>query len=278
MADYKPLQLSDWIRSVAESPAPTYLLDRWLEPGGLYFIVGRPKHARKSLFAMQMGMCLASGQALGPMKPTAKHRVLYLNLEGADKTTASRFESLERGSGITVESCGDNFWVCHLQRFVIDQGEFVKSLIRVIYELDIKVVFIDTWARATTGDENSSRDMGHALRGVEEILKTQATVIAIHHVRKNKADADWLDPDSDMRGSTALAGAYQGIFSIKAKIDADGVWRLWLVVSGKSIEPEWHTIEWATVTGGNKEYVSTRLMLDTCEPPTDELTKDRSFR
>lgn len=274
---YTPEQLAPWIKQTLENPAPQYLIEHLLEPGGLYFVVGRPKLARKSLLAFQMGMCLASGRALGPIKPTGQHRVLYLNLEGADKTTASRFQSLEAGSGITIEECSENFYISHLQRFVVDQGDYVKALIKTIYDLNIKVVFIDTWARATTGDENSSKDMGHALRGVELILETGVAVIAVHHVRKNKAESDWLDPDSDMRGSTALAGAYQGIFSIKSKIDDAGDNHLWLVAAGKSLEPEWYTLEWVTRKSAAKEYLSTKLVLEPCEPPAEDF-KDKYIK
>ena len=83
-------------------------------------------------------------------------------------------------------------------------------------------VFIDTLARNMAGaDENSTSDMGAAIRGMDRIRETGATVIVAHHL--NKAGTG--------RGNSALPGAADGI----ARLSTQGSLRVLQCVKAKDL-------------------------------------------
>jgi DNA-binding transcriptional ArsR family regulator len=62
------------------------------------------------------------------------------------------------------------------------------------------LVIVDTLARCFVGDENSTKDMGEFIQGIDTIKrKTEATVLVVHHTGK--------DSSREARGSSALLAA-----------------------------------------------------------------------
>lgn len=72
-------------------------------------------------------------------------------------------------------------------------------------------IFVDTIARTMTGDENTSKDMGAYIRGLELLVnairevEASACVTAVHHARKD---------GGTYRGSSALRGAVDFEFEV----------------------------------------------------------------
>ena len=102
-------------------------------------------------------------------------------------------------------------WLYVLQAPVqlMDTGE-VSELIRALRELPepVLLVIIDTLARCLVGgDENSAKDMGRFIAGIDRIrAETGAAVLVVHHTDKaNRAE----------RGSSALRGAADTLMMIE---------------------------------------------------------------
>jgi putative DNA primase/helicase len=78
------------------------------------------------------------------------------------------------------------------------------------------LIIVDTLARVAVGaDENSAKDMGQVVDGLERIKReTGATVLVVHHSRKN---------DLVERGSSALRGAADVMIACDPFEGADGV-------------------------------------------------------
>jgi hypothetical protein len=75
----------------------------------------------------------------------------------------------------------------------------------------IGLVVFDTLAKSMLGDEDSAENIGRVVRGVEEARSYGFSVLILHHLSKQQASlvGGNYDPDRDMRGSGALAGAYE---------------------------------------------------------------------
>lgn len=181
-ADIEALPDLEWlIRGVL--PAPAF--------GVLY---GEPG-CGKSFVALSMALAVASGgEWLGQRVKQAE--VLYIAAEGV-LGMKNRLAANRKRQVISEENL----------RFVSDplaiaDPSRVAALVEVLKAAGFApgLIIIDTLARVSVGvDENSARDMGGVIAGFDELKrKTKATVLVIHHTRK--------DGGSE-RGSGALRGA-----------------------------------------------------------------------
>jgi RecA-family ATPase len=214
---FSPKRLPDWVAETLASPEPDWLIPGFIPAQGLVLISGKPKRSRKSWLAYLMSMSLASGRHTGPFKPGTAQPVLYCNLEGAPGPTAQRFPMLDAGHGIPLEECRDMHWVHNGGGIFLDNPESVAAICHYILEHRIKLVCFDTFARSFTGDENSSQDVGKAMRGLEKVRDAGAAVMLVTHLNKSKPTliAGQPDPDASIRGSSAIAGAYDVHLSIQ---------------------------------------------------------------
>jgi putative DNA primase/helicase len=95
-------------------------------------------------------------------------------------------------------------------------SEFVRAIARW---KPVKLIVFDTLSRCIPGaEENSAKDLGEALAACDELrLRTQATVMLLHHPRKDGlsergsskgfGDIDtqlWLDPVDQKNGLLRL--------------------------------------------------------------------------
>lgn len=213
----KPLPV--WVHDALTAPGPQWLIDQLIPAEGLTVIAGRPKLSKKSWLAMLASMVMASGRRAAGMHAPERVPVLYLSLEGTPTATAERFKMLEAGHGIPLSECHDMYFSLNAP-FQLDQQADVTELCNYVKRIGIKCVVIDTFARAFCGDENSSQDVGAAMRGCARITALGCAVVLVHHLRKegnSKSAVDsFFDPDSGMRGSSALSGALDILISIKS--------------------------------------------------------------
>jgi RecA-family ATPase len=266
--------LPNWVHKALTDPSPPWLIDQMIPAGALTIIAGRPKLSKKSWLAMLMGMVMSSGTESAGLRPTARIPVLYISLEGAPFSTAERFKMLEAGHKIPLTTCSDMFFSLN-EGFFLDEDKMVTELCRFIVDKSIQCVIIDTFAKAFTGDENSSRDVGAAMRGVTKILSAGCAVVLVHHLRKvqhsaGKSGEDMFDPDSGLRGSSALAGAMDQIISIKNVPNQNGNgYDTVYVVGGKAKEYVGREVDW-TIDG-----IVARLEMSD-EKPLDVIADEHS--
>ena len=233
-----------WVDTTLKSPEPDWILPGFVPAQGLVIIAGRPKIAKKSWLAYAMAMSAASGMETGPFKPSKRTNVLFLSREGAPGPIAERFLLLEPGLGIPLHKC-DNVYFAQNGAFFLDEPAHVKWLLTLIHSLNIGMVVIDTLARSSRGDENSARDMSAVMRGVEKIRDAGAATILVHHLSKTKIQGvgGYPDPDAGLRGSSALAGAYDSIVSLQ-QLEIDGESEMWAIVGGKYQDFIGYKLDW----------------------------------
>lgn len=240
-----PLSLPVWVDETMKNPDPDWILPGFIPAQGLVIIAGRPKIAKKSWLAYAMAMSTASGVASGPFAPSRKTNVLFLSREGAPGPIAERFLLLEPGLGIPLWKCSNLYFVQN-GAFFLDEPAHIKWLLQVIQEKQIGVVFIDTFSRSFRGDENNARDVAAAMRGVEKVRDAGAATVLVHHLGKSKVQGvgGTPDPDAGLRGSSALAGAYDSIISVQ-QVEIDGSAEMIAVVGGKYVDFGMYSYDWA---------------------------------
>lgn len=261
-----PKPLPQWVDETLANPDPQWLLPGFVPAQGLVIVAGRPKIAKKSWFAYLAAMSMASGRAAGPFKPSRKANVLFYSREGAPGPIAHRFQAIEKGMGITISECEGLYWVQNGGVFLDEPGH-VKQICKYITDLKIECVGFDTFARSFRGNENDARDVGAAMRGVEKIRDSGAASLLVHHLGKSKITTmgGEPDPDAGLRGSSALAGAYDNIVSIQ-ELEVEGEKEVWAVVGGKYLDFQGYTQDWTITGDGEGNPGSAKLVFDGPQP------------
>lgn len=272
----KPKQLKEWIKEVDEEPTPRFLIENIIESDAAVLVTGPATRGYKTWFLFQTALCLASGKPHSLLKPVVGEGVptLILELEGPRKPTRNRFAMLENGSGISVEKdCGDRFWFLHRPSFFLDSPENVAEIAQFIKEKGIRFIGVDTLAKAMRGDENSAKDIGDAMRGIDQLRKSGVgcSVMYLHHLHKPNYQVQDEDIDSESRGSSALAGFYDIHIAKRKKFSAQKY--LDVTIRANQMEEQFYTVQWHIDKEKNSAVLDMRKVeemklsqefLDTC--------------
>ena len=165
----------------------------WVEgilPRAVPVILGGPPKSAKSLFMLQLGICIASGQEFFG-RQTTPGRVLVLALEDARADTQSRLWQICRAFGLTPGDLEGKLAVSSEKAFF-----FAKVADRVALEATLDayrpdVVIIDSFARVFSGDENSKEAAQIATIPWQELCRDrEITVALIHHFKKSSRELD----------------------------------------------------------------------------------------
>jgi RecA-family ATPase len=277
----KPNKLIDWVRATEARPDPPWLLRDMLQGDSAIQITGAATRSYKTWFAMTVGLVLASGKRTELLDPIAPVGVLMLEQEGPAKPTADRFRKLERGLGIDMSAI--NFHFEHRRPFFLDSASDMNEVSTFVKQNDVRLVIIDTLAKVTRGDENSSRDVGAAMRGIDSIRNAApgCSVMYLHHIRKPPGENRGpIDIDDETRGSSALNGFYDEHLAFRKRFDSQK--HLDLTVRGNQLPEKYYEVTWFVET--EKAYLQMREAQagDVAESLKDELVNklmpDRGYR
>lgn len=208
---FSPQPLGEWMDCVDAEPTPRWLLKHFIPDDSLTMITGLPKGlGRKSLLAMVQGLSLATGKPIAQFAPASQLPVLYCYHEDARKPTSQRFHMLCNGAGIDKKGLKD-FWLSHRSLMDLRSKADVQLIGSWCRDNKVGLVVFDTLAKSMQGDEDSSENIGRVIRGVEEARSFGLSVLLLHHLTKSPPSmvGGNYDPDRDMRGSSALSGAYE---------------------------------------------------------------------
>lgn len=190
-----------------------YLIDGILAVNDFAVMVAPPK-SYKTFSAIHLAACVATGKSFGNHEIDKQGLVIYV---AAESGTGAK----KRLKSWCVENAGEFDDVESLVRrnFKIiprplrpTQKETRVAIINAITEIEekekthVSLIVFDTLARCYEGDENSSSDMGAFVSAIDEIkqCKNCASLI-VHHCGKG----------GEIRGSSALSGAYDARFDIE---------------------------------------------------------------
>lgn len=180
-----------------------------------FMIAGDPKTGKTMLveswaIALAMGAESWCGFPIGERK-----RVLVMPREDAERTTKIRMWQLARGAGLRRPH--------ELERYLsvdvfnpLDLGDkdHIRRLENACDRFD--VIFIDSFATAHHGDENSSRDMSSVMGAARDLsLGTNTAIGFIHHFNGKGGSDDKRSPIHRLRGSSAIAGYARHVVGVE---------------------------------------------------------------
>lgn len=193
----------------ANLPPREMLVESILPVGGLAVLWGQPG-TFKTFLALDLALSIATGRAWCD-HAVRQGAVVYIAAEGVGAFPL-RVKAWKRHHGV-AELPGAFILPAPVQ---IRDGNQVGALLAEVRQLAEKVAFIvvDTLARCFVGgDENTTKEMGLLVAGLDTIReRTAATVLVVHHSERS---------GKHERGSNALPGAADT--AMRAKAGPDGV-------------------------------------------------------
>lgn len=194
-------------QEMKELPPPEWILHELLQKNSTALMYG-PSGLGKSFVALEMLFALAT-QNDGIFKPMREGRVLYISGEGT-AGLGVRLLAWEGDRNTILPSDNPAFIGQALQLSdPKDRRHFITAVRKEFKErLPILIIF-DTLARCAVGlDENSAKDMGLLVDGLEQIrTELGCSVLLVHHSTK-------ASPKTE-RGSGAIFGAVDTVLSLQ---------------------------------------------------------------
>lgn len=192
-------------KEVKNMPKPEWIFHELLQVDSLALLYG-PSGLGKSFVALEMAFAVATGDS-SIFEVSKTGPVVYIVGEGL-AGIGSRIEAWELNRNTHLPDTNPAFLGDALQ---IAEGKDIKSFakaIKVELEEEPLLIIFDTLARCAVGlDENSAKDMGTLIAGLDQLRKDfGSTLLVVHHSTKSSAKTE--------RGSGAIYGAADTVLSL----------------------------------------------------------------
>lgn len=169
----------------------------------------------KSFGSINMGFCVAKGLPWLEKFVTKTKNVLFVDGENGLKVIKQRLNLICNGFESDNEA-PDNFFFFEYPPLELTHTKSMQELQDYIVENDIKLVFIDTYRRFVSFDENSAGEVSEMYRTYLQPLvnETGATIVLLHHIKKKgKFESD--NELDDIRGSSDFTNMATSIITFK---------------------------------------------------------------
>lgn len=178
-----------------------FLVDQIIYPKTVTMIYSPPGEF-KSILALYMGMCIASGKPWLGFE-TKVNSVLYCDKENNDQIIKERLQKMFRGQKFDDEDFP--LFILRRNGDLLD-NKFIKKLKVAIETNNIKIIFLDTMHRFADYDENRSDDINRLYSYVFQPLVEEfgVSIVFLHHTKK----------DGGYRGSGDFLGMVDTAYSI----------------------------------------------------------------
>jgi len=191
-----------------------WLIDSFLEKDSLVSIFGPPEGC-KSLVAMDMGLCIATGKEWNKFK-TSQGTVFFIAGEGTNGLS-KRKEAWVKGNDCSNDQLLNNFFLSKgaadfcSKESVINVAQSIENTCKES-GTPPALIIIDTLARNFgSGNENSTEDMNKFIEHIDTYLRKpfKTTVLIIHHSGHGSHDRG--------RGSSALKAGMDTEYKVTKK-------------------------------------------------------------
>jgi hypothetical protein len=199
-----------------EISPPEQVLEDFVDVGDVVGIFGKSKQ-RKSWFAMQLALCIATGEPFLQWSVSRRHRVLLLQMEVQEKHYRRR---IQRVAGTMFGGAPQFKRDLDFLRIVNCRGKNVNAeqIQQLVTVLDPEVVFIDP-IYTLIAEESDQESVKSLVRSFAEIAESGRTVFYVHHDKKGKSgDVELVDRGS---GSGVIGRAYDAACFLDAHKDSD---------------------------------------------------------
>jgi RecA-family ATPase len=205
--------LREWMQSIDDTKQAQWLVTKLIPKAGITLLSGHQKKTKKTWLADMLALCIATGKSYGEFIALSEEepsRVLYIQEEGQDIQTKLRLIALCRTLDVnwSTELLLDNVSYS-FQSFVRVNHQEWRDRIRFhVEEHEPSVVIFDGLSFIHDVDENSKTEMAKVVDALREIRNMGSAVLCLAHLDKSRGDNVDADMDSQLRGSSLMAGAY----------------------------------------------------------------------
>jgi len=198
-------------RSSTDTP---FVIDQIIPDEGICFLAGRPG-SMKSWLAYDAALAVARGRPWLGFNVPKSGGVLVLNFDNPSHELGRRFVRL----GLKPE---DNIKFHSPAATLPKEGlpamlqlpDSLDALHLLMMRLRPMLVIVDSYRQSHTGDEHSSRDMGRVMSCLRSLTGFGASILILHHLRKQGQQKDDTD-DEPLRGSTEIQASADMIMIVK---------------------------------------------------------------
>lgn len=154
----------------------------------------------KTMFSLNMALCLAAGKDFLGFHTPAPVKVLYIQEEVALQTIQSRIYKMMR----EVQPLPGNLKIVHGRGIKLTTKEGFQKTMGIIGKAEPQVIFFDPLYKFHNEEENSSKEMKRVLNLFDRIIETYgASIVIVHHHGKRKEGVGRSQPEN-VRGSSVL--------------------------------------------------------------------------
>jgi hypothetical protein len=227
---------------------------------GIALLGAHPKRGKTALM-LQLVICRALGLPWLGFE-TTPGVTLYFNAEIPDHALQARLR-LMKPEGEALPDEGLAFVTA--RGLHVDTTDGRQTVRHLIEQARPDLVVFDPLARFVSGDENSSRDAGRLVAGLDELVQAFGVAfVLVDHLAK-PAPGDAREGGLKLRGSSALFAAADSILMLDR--ESDGHFRLSFELR-HAVEREPMLLErdahlWFTVAGPAEDLVSVAAVVDT---------------
>ena len=213
--DWNPPALGAWLQQ--PDPAPRWLLKDLLPADSIILMSGKAKLSKKTWMAFALALAVATGVSYGPFVPVnvAGEPVLVIEAEGSSPFTKDRWRMLGAGLSLDVTQ-SQNIYFSHRAPILLNDPKWIVQIKAFVRDRGIKLVLVDPLAAHMKGNENDVESVQEIIRSLISIRETGASVLLLHHLAKPIKDFT-RDIDDDLRGSSAIPGAYDQHWALRQR-------------------------------------------------------------
>jgi len=199
--------------------SPEYLVEGILPCGVLGVLVGLPASA-KTFLALDLALSVASGTDWLGQCPVKQGPVVYVAAEGSRQSLGLRVQAWKAYHRVREEPVGVHFLLQPVQLHTPSETEKLLDAIEDHLAVPPVLAVVDPLARCFLGgEENSAKDMGLLIAGMDALRRKGAAVLAVHHAGHNNNNRRTRE-----RGSSALRAAADTMMTITSDRTPSGLY------------------------------------------------------
>jgi len=223
-----------------------WLVYPFIPEDAFILVSGQMKRAMKTFFAYKMAWLVASGKTYGFMEPSRAAKVLIIQEESSGAENKVRLKAIAKGLGLTDAEqarARKNIAISFKNHVKLDDEVWRQKLQAQVKKHEPGLVILDVFSRLHSGDEVKTHDVERVIDTIHMLRYNKCSVMLLTHLKKSANDDPKMDLDDQVRGNTALPGAYDvhlGLRRYKMSEQA-----IQLHMRSRSGEPTQYSMSWA---------------------------------
>jgi hypothetical protein len=223
-----PWSIYDLKEAYKERPPIEYVVEGLFPTSSLSIVYG-PPGTLKSLFLIDMGMCVAAGlpwlqgadgDGQNKRRKTKQVPVLYIDVDNGKNLTDERAEAAAKAHGLSPDTpfFYTSFPDPHPD---FSRRDFVNILIAYCHEQEVGMIVIDNLRNVSGGVDENHSEMATVMANLRRLAEQTGTaVVVIHHQSKGGGDNHRRAGDS-LRGHSSIEAALD--LALRVKRDGENL-------------------------------------------------------